>query len=499
MLSSYLLVQLLLLLKLAVVENSVATSTHDMARVLQGENDLLTDLRLYVAGLERKVNLTRLILDDAIKRQQQARIDPEAYVANPLNSLPLVRRMHMDAGKILKSMKLEPAADQQQISDYRLDVITETDLEEAIKGLLRIQQIYELDERHMVQGQLSQKQYNARLSTLDCLAVARHLRKNGEDEQAIRWLELALEQYPGTPEPVYQLLKIDRAAILRELAHIQITRDNWPAVGRSYAQVLEHASRAQDKQEALAFIAAAKQHLVHLRLCRGHSLPLVSSSLRCRYNTASAPFLRLAPLKLEQLSLDPYMVLYHDVVQANEREHIMQLAKPHLRRALVGAARAHSQRFAMNAGFSYNDSRQGQRLRQRLEDMSGFDLTNSGQLAVLNYGIGGQYYMHYDCWFSQDDAAQVASIKDNRIATILLYLTDVQLGGLTSFPALGLAVQPSPGSALIWHNMNNAAECDRRTLHAACPLLLGTRWVATQWIDVKGQWRTKRCLANPSN
>lgn len=51
------------------------------------------------------------------------------------------------------------STDLQQISDYRLDVITETDLEEAIKGLLRIQQVYELDERHMVQGQLSQKQY----------------------------------------------------------------------------------------------------------------------------------------------------------------------------------------------------------------------------------------------------------------------------------------------------------------------------------------------------
>ncbi|XP_064550774.1 prolyl 4-hydroxylase subunit alpha-2 [Drosophila montana] len=499
MLSSYLLLLLLLLLKQAVVENSVATSTHDMARVLQGENDLLTDLRLYVAALERKVKITRLILDDAIKRQQEARVDAEAYVANPLNSLPLVRRMHMDAGRILKCMKLEPGADLQKISDYRLDVISEADQEEAIKGLLRIQQVYELDERHMVHGQLSQKQYNAKLSTLDCVAVARHLRKRGEDEQAIRWLELALEQYPGTPERVYQLLKIDRTEILRELAHIQISRDNWPAAGSTYEQVLEHATRAQDKKEALAAIAAAKQHLMHLRLCRGQSPPLVSSSLRCRLNTATTPFLRLAPLKLEQLSLDPYVVLYHDVVQANEREDIMRLTKPYLRRARVGAGRAAAQRFAMNAGYSYNKSRRGERLRQRLEDMSGFDLTNSGQLAVLNYGIGGQYYMHFDCWFDQDDAAHRVFIKDNRIATILLYLTDVQLGGLTSFPVLGLAVKPSKGSALIWHNMNNAAECDRRTLHAACPLLLGTRWVASQWIDMNGQWRTKRCLANPSN
>lgn len=37
-----------------------ATSSHDMVRVLQGEDDLFEDLRLYVAALERKARTTRL-------------------------------------------------------------------------------------------------------------------------------------------------------------------------------------------------------------------------------------------------------------------------------------------------------------------------------------------------------------------------------------------------------------------------------------------------------
>lgn len=59
-----------------------------------------------------------------------------------------------------------------------------------------------------------------------------------------------------------------------------------------------------------------------------------------------------------------------------------------------------------------------------------------------------------------------------------LQLTDVQLGGRTSFPALPhpLAIKPAQGVALLWHNVNKADECDKRMLHAACPLLLGTRW-----------------------
>ena len=40
-----------------------------------------------------------------------------------------------------------------------------------------------------------------------------------------------------------------------------------------------------------------------------------------------------------------------------------------------------------------------------------------------------------------------------REATLLLYLSSVR-GGLTAFPSLGLALQPSVGSAVFWHNLD---------------------------------------------
>jgi len=40
-----------------------------------------------------------------------------------------------------------------------LDVLTDMDLEHGAKGLLRIQEIYNLDERDMAKGILAQKQY----------------------------------------------------------------------------------------------------------------------------------------------------------------------------------------------------------------------------------------------------------------------------------------------------------------------------------------------------
>ncbi|TDG43384.1 hypothetical protein AWZ03_010206 [Drosophila navojoa] len=455
-----------------------ATSAHDLVGVLQGEDDLLKDLRLYVTTLERKARSTRLVLEDALARLEESQIDPTAYVESPLNAFSMVRRMHMDAGKILNYLKEDPTADLQHIADYQLHIITEADLTKAAKRLLRQQQLKGLSEREVAQGLLGPQQYNASLSTADCVTLAQHLLKEGEGEQAKRWLELALELYDGTPERVYELLNIDSKSILRDIVDIHASRENWLGVRAALLQMLE---LAQDRQHILHLLDTVDLHFTNFEICRGQRQLPVSDSLRCRYNTESSPFLRLAPLKFEQLSIDPYVALCHNAIHENELELVIEQSRPYLKRALVDQGVAHKNRVTMDAAFDLNTSAEGLTLRQRLEDMSGFDLSHSDKLAVLNYGIGGHYSMHLDCWSSKDN------------------LNEVQLGGITSFPALGLGVQPIKGSALIWHNMNHEVECDHRTLHAACPTLLGNRWVATQWVDVNGQWRRKRCRRSCPN
>lgn len=51
------------------------------------------------------------------------------------------------------------------------------------------------------------------------------------------------------------------------------------------------------------------------------------AELKCRYITENSPFLKIAPLKLEEASLKPYIVVYHDVYD-KEIEFIKQTAKP---------------------------------------------------------------------------------------------------------------------------------------------------------------------------
>ena len=47
--------------------------------------------------------------------------------------------------------------------------------------------------------------------------------------------------------------------------------------------------------------------------------------------------------------------------------------------------------------------------------------------------------------------------------------------------------------ALFWYNLLRSGEGDLRTRHAACPVLLGVKWVSNKWIHEVGQEFRRPC------
>lgn len=71
----------------------------------------------------------------------------------------------------------------------------------------------------------------------------------------------------------------------------------------------------------------------YAKLCRQEIKPSPEqlSKIHCRYTTNGIPFLRIGPLKMEECSQAPYIVLFHDVLYDSEIEHIQSVAKPSVR------------------------------------------------------------------------------------------------------------------------------------------------------------------------
>ncbi|CAL1398971.1 unnamed protein product [Linum trigynum] len=111
---------------------------------------------------------------------------------------------------------------------------------------------------------------------------------------------------------------------------------------------------------------------------------------------------------------------------------------------------------------------------------------------VLRYEIGQKYDSHYDAF----NPAEYGPQQSQRIASFLLYLTNVEEGGETMFPyedglkvpgydykqCVGLKVKPRQGDGLLFYSVFPNGTIDKMSLHGSCPVIKGEKWVATKWI-----------------
>jgi len=207
---------------------------------------------------------------------------------------------------------------------------------------------------------------------------------------------------------------------------------------------------------------------------------------------------------VEVLSWEPRAFLYHSFLSHEECDHLIQEATPRLTRSGVvdndtGGSLRDKSRTSSGAFLQQRSDTIISEIERRIAKWTLINETQGEGLQILRYQTTEQYTEHYDYFFHEG----ANSNGGNRIATVLMYLSDVEEGGETVFPNAdldedqvahphrysecgmrGLAVKPRKGDALLFFSLKTTGELDAKSLHAGCPVISGTKWSATKWIHV---------------
>jgi len=116
----------------------------------------------------------------------------------------------------------------------------------------------------------------------------------------------------------------------------------------------------------------------------------------------------------------------------------------------------------------------------RIEKVTNVPKENFESPQVLQYTKGQFYQNHYDRSMINADG----EVDGGRIYTFFLYCSDVEEGGETSFPNIGIKVKPKLGRAVLWPSVLDldVKKLDRRSFHSGLPVKKGKKLASNVWI-----------------
>ena len=215
----------------------------------------------------------------------------------------------------------------------------------------------------------------------------------------------------------------------------------------------------------------------------------------------------LPETRVRQIAVHPPAFVADDFLSAEECDQLVALATPEVERSTVVGSSGTPETDNIRTSFGMFIMRKQDevvaRVDARVARFAGVTEVQGEDMQVLRYEDGQKYGTHQDTFLENS-----LNAKDGmqRISTVLLYLSDVEYGGETTFPETrewlhveeawadgryspcgkeGVSVKPKKGRALLFHHLDEAGHPSKFSMHTGCPVLEGVKWTATKWIHAR--------------
>ncbi|XP_070552369.1 prolyl 4-hydroxylase subunit alpha-2-like [Ptychodera flava] len=446
------------------------------------------------------------------------------HVTNPVLAFQLIHRFIFIWVDHIKMRVQEDIGDElrQLLNSSSRLLSLKSDFSGACQAIFRMQYIYQISTSNFANGVLpgaDVKTFPAQLGVEHCFKIGAEAYDIDDYHMCVTWMEESLRRLDAG-YPVRRWDEANKIRILEYIASCHYLDDRiHEAISftRHLLQIDPDHKNAKTNLKLYEKVATenrfemegpmnGQDHRSHEgtgqrygKYCRGE-IPEPSTrihrNLYC-YRKSDHPLLRLQPVGVEILHANnPRVVLFKDVVTERECKMMKEKARPMLQASGVVESEDKvtftNYRISNTAWLIDKYDPRLMTVAKRIEAMSGLNIHTAEPFQVVNYGIGGMYAPHVD--YDRNH-----SVLKNRVATFLLYLSDVTWGGGTVFTKLGTMALPSKGDALYWYNMKRSGDHIPESQHAGCPVVLGEKWIANKWFSYVGQENHFKCGLSPDS
>lgn len=501
----------------------IYTSIQKITALAEMEDKLFKEFEVFLQKSDTK---GEIVPDTVIRfyneRKTDGHLDKCLDMAHPVRAFYIQHRVYNEWGAMIEDLKANKTIALQPtvagfLHKYK-SVMTSLgfwpalgDVAGAADNILRLWNVYDLNVKDIINGEIAS-------------TMSRPLKKNEIEfitgtaknlEMVYYHLSLLSELYNRTQDEAekenyrkrlnkeYYLIKTRTSSTLLAptLAYTDFQRF------QAHNLVIKEATRSSISQDDINSFFAPPN--TFMKLCRGPAKSkIVESKLRCFLRKTAIP---IYMAKEEVVNYTPRISLFHDVISNDDIRQLKKAGTKKLTHSRTGGGYVTRLRVSQT-GWVYDQAipQVSRRLARRIANIVNLDTTFRSKASpvepwqVLSYTTGGYYGEHIDpdigdefLWNMteavQGPRALWRKHTGQRIATWMFYLSDVEAGGATVFPKLEARVPVVKGAAAFWYNLTPSGKIDRRTQHAGCPVILGSKWVCNKWIHEVSQEFKRPC------